>query len=140
MEIKIRNSVVIKDDFLMAVQRLLQSRSMPAKLCIEINRIIDEVVSHIDILRKSRRDVALRYCNKDKDGNAVVDANNKIVFPDDASEKACRKGLDELDKEFFTAELSEPVVIYEDENITPVDLRLLGQMVVVKERSTVQGS
>jgi len=139
MEIKIKNAVLRKTQFLVAVERLLQSRSMPARTCIEINRLIDEVATHLEILNKARRDVTLRYCVRDeKNGIKVID--NKVVFPNDDAREACAKELEDLDNEFFTAELTEPVTIYDDETITPIDLRLMGHVVQVKERPKPEGT
>jgi hypothetical protein len=135
MEIKIRNAFVIKNEFLVAVERLLQSRSMPAKTCIEVNRLIDELFTHLEILKKSRRDITLRYCSKDEHGSAKLDSTKSVVFPSDADKAACASKLMELDQEYFTAELTSPVVIYSDEDITPLELRMLGHIVQVKERN-----
>jgi len=134
MEIKIKNSIVLKTEFLLAVERLLQSRQMPAKTCIEVNAAIDEIASHVDVLRRSRRDVALRYCSKKEDGSSQVDEKGNLVFPDIDANKACLKEFAEIGDEYLTLELTEPVTLYDDENITPIDLRLLGGMVQVKER------
>lgn len=134
MEIKIKNSNVRNPHFLAAIERLLQSRSMPAKTCLEVNRIIDETVSHHNILKRSRRDITMRLCSKDKDGQALLDESNNVVFPDAALNEECNKQFTDLDNEYLTVEMSNPVIIYEDENIIPLDLRLLGGLVEVKER------
>jgi len=134
MQIKIRNSIVIKNEFADAVNRLLQSRSMPAKACLELNIALDELATQAKILRKARRDITLRYCCKDKDGEAVSNESHFVVFPDAESEKACHKEFEELFKEYTIVEMTNPVTIYADENVTPQDLRLLGGLVQVGER------
>jgi len=134
MEIKIKNSIVLRPEFLVALERLLQSRAMPAKMCIEVNRVIDEAMTHLDLLRKSRRDITLRLCKKNEDGTAVLDAANNVVFPDDASKNECQKLFEDLNNEYLVVEMTESVTIYDDENVTPLDIRMLGSVVQIKER------
>jgi hypothetical protein len=134
MEIKIKNSIIINPAFGSAIQNILQTRRMPARTTLEINRVIDEIATQIDLLKKSRTDIAKRYANLDNKGNPVVDANSNYVFPSDEKKLECRRALDELEAEYITVEVSSPVVLYDDENIAPLELRLLGGLVEVKER------
>lgn len=137
MEIKIKNAIVLKPEFLQAIERLLQSRPMPAKTCIEVNTAIDEIVSHFNILKRAKRDVTLRYCSKDPEGKPVIDAKDNVVFPDKEATEACNKAFADLSEESLTIQITQPVTIYDDENIAPLDLRLLGRIVEVKERPKV---
>ena len=113
---------------------------MPAKACLELNTALDELSTQAKILRKARRDITLRHCCKDKDGEAVSNEFHMVVFPDAESEKVCRKELGELFEEYATVEMTDPVTIYTDENVTPQDLRFLGGLVQVKEREVKQGA
>ena len=137
MEIQIKNSTLLKPAFVAAVQNLLQTRRMPAKTTIEVNVAIDEMSSHIETLKKAREDVAKRYCSKNEEGLPVIDVSNNYVFPDEASKQECRKALDEVEAESVIVNLTNPIVIYDDEDIAPIELRLLGGLVEVKERLKV---
>lgn len=133
MEIKIRNGFLVKPEFLQLVERLLQTRSMPAKACLDINAAIDKITSQINTIRRTRNDIIMRYCVKDKDGIPVTDGN-KYTFPDDKTKQVCFKEIGDVDKEFFTVDILEQITMYDDEVITPVELRVLGDLVKVVER------
>ena len=139
MDIQIRNKVILKPEFVHAVQNLLQTRRMPAKTTIEVNTAIDELASHNETLKRSRRDIVLRYCVRDEDENPKVDENGNYVFPEDEAKQACGKDLMDIENESITLQMTEPVVIYDDEEIAPIELRLLGGLVEVRERSKVEG-
>jgi len=135
MDIKIKNGIILKPEFVNAVQNLLQTRRMPAKTTIEVNTAIDELASHSATLKKSRKDIVLRHCVKDDAGEPKVDERGNYVFPDDAAKQECGKDLRDIENEYITVQLTESVIIYDDEEISPIELRLLGGLVEVKERS-----
>jgi len=134
MDIKIKNRFIMKPEFGAAVQSLLQTRRMPAKTTIEINTAIDELASHGETLKKSRADIVLRYAAKDDQGKVKIDGNGNYVFPDDEAKKECGRALHEVEEEYITLQVTEPATIYDDEEIAPIELRLLGGLVQVKER------
>lgn len=134
MDIKIKNRFILKPEFNIAVQNLLQTRRMPARTTIEVNTAIDELASHSDTLRKSRLDTVKRHAVLDENGAAKIDENGNYMFPDDAAKQECGRALRDIEEEYITIQVTEPVFIYDDEEIAPIELRLLSGLVQVRER------
>jgi len=140
MQIKIRNDILLKKEFFEAVTRILQTRQMTAKACLELNKVVDELTDMATIVKKTKNDIILSHCSKDENNALMMDAKGNVVFPDFQSELSCRKALGDLNKEHVTVEMADPVTIYTDESITPQDLKLLGGLVQVREREVKQGT
>ncbi|MBD3261063.1 MAG: hypothetical protein GF334_05175 [Candidatus Altiarchaeales archaeon] len=133
MEIKIKNGILIQEAFLEHYTKLLQ-RQMPAKLCLELNQALDEIISQASVVKRTRLEIAKKYGEKKEDGSLLTDAAENVLFPDEETKAKCMGEINEILNETLTITVSKPVSIYEDETATPDELRFLGGLIEVIDR------
>jgi len=130
---KLKNGIVIEDDFLLTFQELL-NKDMPAKQCLELSTCLDELISHINVVRRTKRALIEKYAKKNKDGEILSDEDGAILFDDDEKRQKCLSEINEIMNESIDISLSEPVKIYADEIMTPKKVRLLKDVIEIVER------
>jgi len=130
---KIKNGIVIEDDFLSTFQELL-NKDTSAKQCLELSTCFDELLSHVNIVRRTKRSLIEKYAKKNNDGEIQSDEKGAILFDDGEKKQKCLSEINEILNESIDIPLSETVKIYTDEIMTPRKVRLLKDVIEIVER------
>ena len=132
---KIRNGVLIEDDFISAFQELM-FRDMSVKQCHELSVCLEEIISHIGIVRRTKSTLIRKYAKKDGDEFAC-DADGNLLFETPDEKKKCTTEIGEVMLDTIDIPLTDPVVFYADEVMTPRKYNLLKDIIQIVEREEI---
>jgi hypothetical protein len=127
----LKNKLIMNRDFIDAFSSLM-SIKMPAKQCLEVSSCIEDLIAQYQILTRARRAIADKYCSKDEDGNPLND-NDNLVFETPELQKKCLDEINEIYEEEIDLELTNKIKISKTEPMTPIQVRLLRDIIEINE-------
>ena len=130
---KIKNGLLLNPNFIKSIQKLF-TIEMPAKQCLELSMVLDEVDPQIKILQRSKYIIIDKLAKKDADGKIITDDTGEAQFKDIETRQKCFGQVTEILNEDFEISLKKKVLIDEDDKrFTPQDLMILRELIEVKE-------
>ena len=129
---EIKNFKLIEDDFVPAFEELMY-KQMPAKQCLELATCLDEIVTHVGILRQTRKTIVLKHATKDGKQESAQVTEGTIIFPTPEAKQACTEETLEIMNEAFEIPLTERIKIKDSDLSTPRKMRLLSDVIEIVE-------
>jgi hypothetical protein len=129
-KMKIKNFLILNKDFDDALNFLLTLK-MPAYQSLEISKCIDDVIAKHQTLDRTRKAIVERYCLKDKEGNPTINKEGNVEFKTVDDQKSCLIEVQKILDEETEVTLSEKVRIDKNQSITPLQIKLLRDFVVI---------
>lgn len=130
----IKNSLILNNDFLEAFTGLMGMK-MAAKQCLEVSSCIEDIMAQHQIIIRARRAVVDKYCSKDEDGKPRADEFGNILFDSNELQETCGQELKEIYDEEVDLALSKKIKISASELMTPLQMRLLKDVIEVEEEA-----
>ena len=131
---QIRNGIVIEDDFIAAFNDLMM-RDMPVQQCHELSICLEELASHLSVLKRTKLTLIQKYASKDpRTEQFLMDPDGNVLFPDEKIKVKCATEINEIMSDHIDIPLTGPIVIYKDEKMTPRKYALLKDIIKVVDR------
>lgn len=131
---KIKNAILLEEEFMKAFGELLQ-KEMPIKKCLEISECIESMEERVNVINRTRRAIVEKYAVKDENGKIKIQdgTQEKIDFGSAEKEAQCMREIGELMNEDYELPLSEKIKIKSSEVSTPKKIYLLRNLIEVIE-------
>ena len=126
---KIKNDVMMEDDFIEALNWLAQ-RQMTVKECMTLVSASRKAQDHVITVQETRKALILKHCLKDKDGNALS-VGQKIQFASKEEENQATVAVTELLSQEFDFPIENKVKVSEDDVATPRTCFLLESLIEI---------
>lgn len=126
----IKNSSILSKDFLESFANLM-AKKMPAKQCLEVSSSVEELIAQHQIVLRARKAIADKYCQKNEEGVPLSDENGELIFETPEIKEICKKELQEILDEEIDISLSNRIRISGNEPMTPLQIRLLKDVIEV---------
>jgi hypothetical protein len=133
MDIKIKNGVIAVPDFEPAFQKIVAGIQMPARQCLEVATVLEEILKQKRIIERTRRIVLEKYGKKDSEGKLITNDRNETIFESPNSKMECMKEMEQLFEEDFTVTISKKIEVPESFKMFPQEFILLKDFIDLVE-------
>jgi hypothetical protein len=127
----IKNRLIIEDEFVNAFTDLLSIKMIATK-CLEVSSCIEDLGAQYNILIRTRRAIADKYCLKNESGVPVIDGKGNLLFETQELQKQCLKEINEVLDEQIDIALSDKIRIPKDAIMTPLRVSLLRDIIEIE--------
>jgi hypothetical protein len=126
----IKNSLIKNKNFIEAFSNLMVMK-MSAKECLEVSSCIDDIMAQNQIVIRAQRAIADKYCKKDDEQKPLSDDAGNLVFETPELQKQCMEELNEIYNEEIDLALSKKIKVSSKEAMTPLNVRLLKDIIEI---------
>ena len=130
---QIKNIVLVDPEFAGAFESLMQ-KEMTVDKCLEMSEAVEALSEQASIINRARKAIVEKYAVIEN-GKVLPDDRGQVRFKDMASAEKCFTEVEELLSKETEIKLSEPLVIYDDEKMTPKKYNLLKSLVKIEKRN-----